>query len=542
MPEPIFPRSEISRIAHQIKDEDPDAWYHCHVLGDPKRLNYMIKVGKKCFSESNGSVSGNWSNGNKNKMSADGISFLAANGNYYFIDIIIGAKDRLDSPEPTLSVHSVGEEALLRDGAGNYIGRDGFIELNEFPPYFGGDGLADTTLLGHSLFWGLGGYKKYRQQLTENLSHIKHDLGADYVRWFFTVGTFDGGIGQDPFSDIGAFYNWSNHLQLCYGMMNLLKSFGLKSQLTLVGAFGQADTQTKRDAIVDRAAVLIKDYIDDFVVVEMWNEYKVNHAERAWLRNMARRLQSQLPAGFPIGLSSPDSVMGGHASTQEVLAEIEAMYGGDSGANTLIIHNTRPEPIWRAETLRQIGIIMAIVEGEPRGPGASAGGDIIDHNVLGNDYLSAIRARAKTYTAHSMPGIWGGHCDPRWDFQNKWKNVWEVTNWNNIADNFKSIRETGEPIGGEMPLPNRGEVFQFLQWLDWFYTAQEGLQREAGLVFLRRNDEGIIVGANADLEGVAAWGYDVYIAQRTSGKSHEEAQEEVRRQIENSGEWKSKHP
>jgi len=541
MPEPLFPRSEISNIAHRIRIEDSDAWYHCHVIGDPKRLNYMIKVGKELYRASNGSVSGNWSNGDHNKMSADGISFLAANNNYYFIDIIIAAKDHLDDPEPVIDVHPVGEEALLKDGTGNYIGRQGFIELNQFPPYYGE--ITIETSLGHSLFWGLGGYKKYRDQLNTNLFRIKSDLGADYVRWFFTVGTFDGGIGQDPFSDIGAFYHWENHLQLCYGMMNLLKSFGLKSQLTLVGAFGQADIQAKRDAIVDRAAILIKDFIDDFIVVDIWNEYLVNQAQRAWLRDMARRLRGQLPVGFPIGLSSPDCVMGGHATSSEVLAEIEAMYGGDSGASVLIIHNTRPEPIWRAETLRNIGITMAIVEGEPRGPGASSGGDVSDPNILCGDYVSAIKGRALGYTMHSMPGVWGGHCDPTWNHQNRWANVYDVPNWNGISTKLKIAKETGRCEGvEEMPLPNRGEVHQFVHWLDNFYKAEEGLQREAGLVFLHRNENGVIVGASADLEGFAAWAYDVYIAQRVSGKSHDDATQAVRSQIEQSEEWKSKHP
>lgn len=345
-----------------------------------------------------------------------------------------------------LNSRLVGYDTVINAGASNAvlnphpeemdINDQVFIPVNPVN-HLGDD--TNITFLGTPFFWAWGGMKKYPDQLDKNLIRAKTDAAIDYIRWFFTVGTTTT-LGEDPFSDIGAFYDDPQHMQLCRELMTKLQQMGLKSHMTLVGAFGQANTQEKRDAIVDRAAILINEFPNDFIDVEMWNEYLVNGAERAWLRNMARRLNSQVPSHIPISLSSPDCVMGGNASNTEVMNEINNMYGGDSGANEMTIHNTRPEPIWRAESLRSIGITMKIIEGEPRGPGASAGGDVRDPRIIGSDYQSAIRGRAKGYTLHCMSGVWGGHCDPRWNDQNEWANIWEMPNWDQIAATLKAIR------------------------------------------------------------------------------------------------------
>jgi hypothetical protein len=81
---------------------------------------------------------------------------------------------------------------------------------------------------------------------------------------------------------------------------------------------------------------------------------------------------------------------------------------------------------------------------------------------------------------------------------------------------------------------DRGEFYNMLLQLDAFYRAPDGLQRPEGLAFADP--------IRADLEGVTAWGFDVYLNRRENGATPEQAWHEVERQIRQSDEWKSKHP
>ena len=346
-------------------------------------------------------------------------------------DVVISA----GSPDAALNLNPTGED----------ISNQVFIPvdpINHLPS-------AHNTMLGASLFWAWAGAKDFPVQFEQTVKRYKEEMGIDYVRWFFTLGG-NGVRGEDPWSIAGAWFDHPDHYDFCSEVLNVLRKYKVKSHLTLCGGLNPDGTvgdmykiQVQRHTIVDRAAILIHNHPDEFIMVEMWNEYLVNGAERSWLRDMARRLRPQIPAGFPITLSSPDSVMNGYAAESEVRTEIESMYGGDSGANTFTMHSTRPNHLpWNPETIRHL-VTMGIVDGEPRGPGASAGGDVNDPYTLGNDYKTAIYGDAIGYTYHSMPGVWGGHCDPRWNGQNLWPNVWDVPNWADIAKTLKEVRETG---------------------------------------------------------------------------------------------------
>jgi hypothetical protein len=79
--------------------------------------------------------------------------------------------------------------------------------------------------------------------------------------------------------------------------------------------------------------------------------------------------------------------------------------------------------------------------------------------------------------------------------------------------------------------PGRAEMMKALEVLQAFYQAREGLQRP----------DGLWIDGHPDYEGIGTWVFDVYFGQRLTGRSPEEAAAEVRRQIEASDEWKTKH-
>lgn len=75
------------------------------------------------------------------------------------------------------------------------------------------------------------------------------------------------------------------------------------------------------------------------------------------------------------------------------------------------------------------------------------------------------------------------------------------------------------------------------KWLDSFYRAPEGLQRQHGLI--RFDDQG---RPSPDYEGLGAWLFDVYWTARLAGKSEGEARSTVISEIQKTPEWKAAHP
>lgn len=375
--------------------------------------------------------------------------------------------------------HAANAVLYLSDAAGQSTAVDicriqppeqGFIRWNpDEPRYSPGDWIKPVptepaplhqTRLGASLFWLLGGYRSYRVQLSENLRWYRQELGADFVRGFVVLGGDLFG-GNDPWSRLATNWRDPGFVSFLREVADYVDDHGLRVAWTLVGGRAQVPDESSQAALVDRVLDGLASQLDTVEYFEPWNEYLVNNGVRHELRAMARRLKAGLPRGFPIALSSPNCVMGGRATAQEVRDELFAMYGGDSGANLVTIHSTRPEPIWRCETVMPLVRAMlpsfSIAEGEPRGPAASAGGDVDSPAILAEDYASAIRVKARSYVYHSMAGIWGGHCDPAFPSQNAVSNVWEHRNAAQIAAALKALRQTGSiptiPVPGDPMKP-----------------------------------------------------------------------------------------
>lgn len=76
------------------------------------------------------------------------------------------------------------------------------------------------------------------------------------------------------------------------------------------------------------------------------------------------------------------------------------------------------------------------------------------------------------------------------------------------------------------------EIQRVLVWLDAFYKAPEGLQRQ----------EGLWINGHPDYEGISAWIFDVYLRHRLNGLTEAEAEGRVAAAIQRSDEWKTKHP
>lgn len=78
--------------------------------------------------------------------------------------------------------------------------------------------------------------------------------------------------------------------------------------------------------------------------------------------------------------------------------------------------------------------------------------------------------------------------------------------------------------------PGREEMMHAGEWLDAYYRSGPGLQRS------------LTKDGAPDWEGIGAWLFDVYFISRVNGKSVEQAKAAVVAAIQQTDEWRSKHP
>lgn len=456
----MLSEQKVKEIAEQVRASFPRAWGNCHKEGSPETDDYIILTCKELNKLDN-------KVGCNGKRGTDELSHDAIWNDGRIVDIVIGA----GGANPSVGYNDVTEESTV---GGVLMGK--FIDPVPLRTHFDYGETESDILIGCSVFPIMGMIRTGEiERLKRNLDFFKTKFNGEYIRWFYTVGghLFDG---FDPWSEIGSFFDRPGHADFFLQGLDLLKEFELKSHLVLAGTHEQVDTEEKEQMVVEACASQITGRWDEFVLIEPRNEYIVNGGVSHNCRNMARTLRSRVPTGFPITLSSLDSVMGGNASVEVVREEYNKLYGGDSGANCVTIHNTRPEPIWNPLSLRdKLGLTEDIWDSEGRGPGASAGGDTSDAEIQRTDLNNAKAGRAKGKLFHSRPGVWLGKCNPAFPAENSPANIYDIPGINEIARVYNS--------GGIIP-PVEIELNPYpdepTYWKD-FETEVAALYKKAGI-------------------------------------------------------------
>jgi len=108
--------------------------------------------------------------------------------------------------------------------------------------------------------------------------------------------------------------------------------------------------------------------------------------------------------------------------------------------------------------------------------------------------------------------------------------IYKHSDWFDPTDH--GITEgSAQPPAIVMP-PGREEALDEMKYLDYYYTAPEGLQRPNGLS----------LNGKPDFEGIAAWYLDVYQRERLVGNDRPTSRAAYVNDIRHSDEWKQKHP
>lgn len=434
----MLSENKVKEVAERVRASFSRAWGNCHKEGSPETDDFIILVCKE-LNLLDRTV------GCNGKRRTDELSHDAIWNDGRIVDIVI----RAGGVNPEVGYNDVTIPSTVN---GVVMGK--FIDPVPLRTHFNYSSPESDILIGCSVFPIMGMLRVELDRLKRNLDFFKTKFNGKYVRWFYTVGghLFEG---FDPWSEIGSFISNPNHASAFLQGLDLLKEFELKSHLVLAGTHEQVDTDEKESIVVESCASLITGRWDEFVLVEMRNEYLVNGGSSSNCRSMARKFRSRVRAGFPIALSSLDSVMGGNASLETVKTEYRKLHDGDSGANCSTIHNTRPEPIWNPKSLRErLGLTEDIWDSEGRGPGASAGGDVSNPTVFQTDLNNAKSGRARGIVFHSRPGVWLGKCNSNWPGENTPANIYDIPGIAEIARVYNSGGPVIPPEEKEMnPYP-----------------------------------------------------------------------------------------
>lgn len=518
VPQSQIHRSAVEAIAADVRAQFPAAWAKCLAPGDDGEYNERVawacqQAGVPAWL--------NGKRGNPNDPSHDILLFenptgaRDTSGRFAGVELI----DFIPSHESPAAGFGWGDVTVV-PGPPPSMPDGCAIQPRDLG---GGEAPAPThdTERGVTLFWAHAACRDGGAELErfrKNVEAASTTLNARYVRWFMCVGG-DYYSGVDPWQEVGAFFDAPQHYEHCVKVVNVLKEFGLRSHLTLTGSRSQSETDSQRNAICDRAARLVAEVgADHFKVIETHNEYRVNGSESHDCRNMARRLRGQVPAGFPIALSSPDSVMGSTHNEAEVKTEIEKLYSADCGGNVLTWHETRPPtegapplPYWDGVRMKamvsggnfpSLGVPQVILSGEPIGPGSSVY-STTDPGHMAAMNQRAIDAGASGWTWHSMPGVWGGRCYGT-PSENQWANIWEVPNFEAQGEALRGLDAGLAPPQPIPPTPQPGpEPLVNHQLLPGqSLLPGDGIVSPTGRACLQYQHDGNLV---IYLDGVAFW-------------------------------------
>jgi hypothetical protein len=363
--------------------------------------------------------------------------------------------------------------------------------------------------LGHAMFWYGAGFKDHRDtKFRPFAKRASEKYKVKYVRGGFTLGgdlfQAPDGTRQDPWGIAGSFFNEPGHKQNHIDAINCLyNEYGLQMALELVMSGAQAQHQSERNAICDRACEVVeKCGPEKFFMIVMWNEYWMTHGSIPWIQDMVKRVYNRLGHQIPLAMDTPASILETPTSEQDyeriqaqIRAEMHQWYpAGFVAANACPPQYNRdlPNPLKREiESLAPNCNFW--VDHEHRGVGTS--GQSVDDDPLPivNDICQMIETGHRGKTLTFLPGIWGGLCY-YWTDQNRWPTLESIPNhemheWavsEVMAGRYPRVPKPGTSVppngGGEEVIPyDEGKSIEFGVACNEAYAQTATTENPAGM-------------------------------------------------------------
>lgn len=100
--------NQVLQLADKVKNQYPEAWRNCHREGHPENADYIILVGRECFTHDN-QVGCNWKRGVEGQLSLDVVNYHgrvvdivaragAPDASLYWNDVTVFAPGKLVNP------------------------------------------------------------------------------------------------------------------------------------------------------------------------------------------------------------------------------------------------------------------------------------------------------------------------------------------------------------------------------------------------------------------------------------------------------------
>ena len=277
--------------------------------------------------------------------------------------------------------------------------------------------------LGGSLFWSLWGYEHDRARLIKNLQYLK-SINTDYVRVILSAKW--GSVNPDPRDP-----NWESNIA---GMVDLIYSLGMRTELTIFGWDDPTPTPASRKKAVEAVARVASARPEKVFLIEVANEAYGNFPESAVgeLRDLARYLQAHTRNLVAVTAPRTDSC-----------DEQKKWYGGNVGS-AVTLHFSRAftgdgpwRPVrqpWRESRFSCDGVARAYIDNERIGPQSSVNSDDDPLRLAAGCGVSWT-AGVGACTLHTGAGI-SGQVDPA---RHRPANVYET---GRIAEIAKAINAT----------------------------------------------------------------------------------------------------
>jgi hypothetical protein len=270
-------------------------------------------------------------------------------------------------------------------------------------------------VLGCTLFPAAALVDDYKEIAEANGRYLQ-SKGVECIRSLAVVG---GDIDPDPWANLPVDPRRPDYQEMIIASTDYFYDrFGIRTAWTIFGGVKFAPTHDDQRRVVRTVLSSMRGRLHKVawfeVANEMWQNGFGGSEGIARARDLARLLADNLPAGFPVAISSAESVPNGwdeHRQNEE-LREMFAGSAANLGTNHFDRDNTKMDREWRA--IRQPwdwrpsdDYPHAAINNEPIGPGSSV---VSDRNPsrLCAGYLTSAIAGMAGHIFHPDAGVWAG--------------------------------------------------------------------------------------------------------------------------------------
>lgn len=332
-----------------------------------------------------------------------------------------------------------------------------YVDARDWPIFDSGtpgSGAVTRAKLGVGWFCAIRALREWPEEARANWAWIMEHLRPEYVRVFLDVEGLAHG-NPDPWRDAGVDIrsaSWGDDYRRA---MAFFASYGVRLLCTFYGGRYHAQTLEQQQRNHDRFVVATGNDWNQIELVEAANEYDVNRWQASEVRTITRDLRSKIPSSVPMTLSAPGLGLNRDASNEDMRTAIALLYEGfEQPPYELTVHLFRdPASKWSDPFAYNPLSPLKKYNGEPRGPGASTGGDVADPSALLADYVRTSEAGWTRYTTHCAWSVFNGRLPDEYKRPYDVTHIWDHANMEAICHALRDYRYEGSTTPAPTPLP-----------------------------------------------------------------------------------------